>query len=513
MRYRLFFFSFFLFSYAVAQEPTDALRYAMMGHGGTARAQAIGGAVSALGGDLSTALVNPAGLAFFKTYDLTLTPNFSFGNNKTNYLGTNAKGKFSSPDFNMAGMVLPKWGSNSGFWENFSFAIGMNKSINFNNTIKLNGVNTQSSYSEKYLEELINNNVTDPNDAAQNFPFGSSLAFNTFLIDTVAGLNNTIKGYRSLATPQTGINQDLTINSKGNINDLFFSASANHLNKLFIGGTLVFSKLRFERNTSYKETDATKLKNNFNYFQVDDYLLTEGVGVGLRLGLIFKPVEKLRLGFSFHTPTLYNMDDSYNTTLTTDLEGYQGNGVLTQKSADLNNGENGQFQYDYVNPMRIMGGISYVINEAEDINKQKGFISADIEYVNYASAKFRSLGSLGNNNNGSSYLQQVNTSISEQFKSALNVRLGGELKFKTIMTRLGFNWMGNAYAIESLKSSRMNISGGLGYRNMGYFIDLTYVHQLSKDAVFAYRLDNGFYEPGDIKGSAGRLLLTVGFKF
>lgn len=342
MRYMLFIVSFFLINVINAQEPSDALRYAMLGHGGTARAQAIGGAVSALGGDLSTALVNPAGLAFFKTFDLTFTPDFSFGNNRTNYLGADAKGKFSSPNFSMAGMVLPRWGSNSGFWENFSFAIGMNKSINFNNTIRLNGVNTRSSYSEKYLEELINNNVRDPNDAAQNFPFGSSLAFNTFLIDTVAGPNNTIKGYRSLATPQTGINQDLTINSKGNINDLFFSASANHLNKLFIGGTLVFSKLRFERNSSFKESDATKLKNNFNYFQVDEYLLTEGVGVGLRLGLIFKPVERLRLGFSFHTPTLYNMDDSYNTKITTDLEGYQGNSVLTQKSSDLNNGENGQ---------------------------------------------------------------------------------------------------------------------------------------------------------------------------
>lgn len=513
MRYRLFIVSFFLINVINAQEPSDALRYAMLGHGGTARAQAIGGAVSALGGDLSTALVNPAGLAFFKTFDLTFTPDFSFGNNRTNYLGADTKGKFSSPNFSMAGMVLPRWGSNSGFWENFSFAVGMNKSINFNNTIRLNGVNTQSSYSEKYLEELINNNVTDPNDAAQSFPFGSSLAFNTFLIDTIAGPNNTIRGYRSLSTPQTGINQELTVTSKGNINDLFFSASANHRNKLFLGGTLVFSKLRFERNSTFKESDATKLKNNFNYFQVDDYLLTEGAGIGLRLGLIFKPVERLRLGFSFHTPTLYNMDDSYNTTLTTDLEGYQGNGVLTQKSADLNNGENGQFQYDFVNPMRIMGGISYVINEAEDVNKQKGFISADIEYVNYAQSKFRALGSLGNNNNGSSYLQEVNTAIENQFRSALNFRVGGELKFKTVMTRLGFNWMGNAYATESLKSSRMNISGGLGYRNMGYFVDLTYVHQISRDAVFPYRLDNGFYEAGNVKGGMGRVLLTVGFKF
>ena len=513
MRTRILMLSIFLVNISFAQEATDALRFAQTGHGGTARAQAIGGAITALGGDLSSALVNPAGLAFFKTYDLTLTPNFSFGKNKTNYLGADAKGKFSSPDFNMAGMILPKWGSNSGFWENFSYAIGMNKSVNFNNTVRLNGLNTQSSYSEKYLEELINNNVTDPNNAATGFPFGSSLAFNTYLIDTVKGLNNTIKGYRSLATPQTGVTQDLLVNSKGNINDLFFSASANHMDRLYIGGTLVFSKLRFERNSTYKESDATKVANNFNYFQVDEFLLTEGVGIGLRLGIIYKPVEKLRLGLSFHSPTLYNMDDRYNTTITTDLEGYQGNGVLKQSSADLNNGEDGQFQYDFVNPMRIMGGISYVINEAEDIRKQKGFISADIEYINYATAKFRAQGSLGNNNNGSAYLQDVNASISEQFKSALNFRVGGELKFKTIMTRLGFNWMGNAYATPSLKASRMNLSGGLGYRNKGYFVDLTYVHQLAKDAAFAYRLDNGFFEPGNIKKSAGCILLTVGFKF
>jgi hypothetical protein len=59
----------------------------------------------------------------------------------------------------------------------------------------------------------------------------------------------------------------------------------------------------------------------------------------------------------------------------------------------------------------------------------------------------------------------------------------------------------------------MNISGGLGYRHMGVFVDLTYVHQLAKDATFPYRLDNGFFAPGYIKGSNGNLLLSVGFKF
>jgi hypothetical protein len=54
-----------VFLHSYSQEPIDALRYSMTGYGGTARARAIGGAIVALGGDISSASVNPAGLAFF----------------------------------------------------------------------------------------------------------------------------------------------------------------------------------------------------------------------------------------------------------------------------------------------------------------------------------------------------------------------------------------------------------------------------------------------------------------
>ena len=305
------------------------------------------------------------------------------------------------------------------------------------------------------------------------------------------------------------MNQQQDITTKGNINDIYFSASGNYLDKLFVGGGITFSKLKFEKTSIFRESDATlNKKNNFNYFETEDYLLTEGVGVGLKLGLIVKPVERLRIGLAFHSPVLYNMDDKYSSKITTDLEGYQGNGVLKQSSLDFNNGELGQFQYDFTNPMRLMAGISYVLNEVADVNMQKGFISADVEYLDYSNAKFS-----GATTSDDSYLNQVNDAIKEQFRSALNMRLGGELKFKTIMTRLGFNYMGNAYASAPLKARQMNISGGLGYRNMGFFVDLTYVQQLVKDASFPYRLDNGFYEPGNVRASNGNVFLTVGFKF
>ena len=112
----------------------------------------------------------------------------------------------------------------------------------------------------------------------------------------------------------------------------------------------------------------------------------------------------------------------------------------------------------------------------------------------------------------------------EQAPVVLDVsRVGGELKFNTIMGRLGFAYYGNPYEEKSfkygetdentLKPRRMNISGGLGYRNRGIFVDLTYVHSLNRDVNFPYRLTDKDNTYAALKESNGTVLLTLGFKF
>lgn len=233
--------------YVQAQEPADALRYAQTGNGGSARTRAIGGAIVGLGGDISCAIVNPAGLGLFKTNEIVLTPEFSFGKTSVNYLNKETKQNNISSQFSTLGIILARPGSFDGKWRNFTFGFGLNKPISYNNTTHYAGINLQSSYSEKYLEELINNGVTDPNAAAQNFPYGSSLAFNTYLIDTISGPGNSILGYRSLATPLTGVTQDMRTASKGFIQESYFAGSANLEDKLYLGASIVVSKLKFER--------------------------------------------------------------------------------------------------------------------------------------------------------------------------------------------------------------------------------------------------------------------------
>jgi len=499
----------FLSGAAMAQEPADALRYSMMGHGGSARTRAIGGAVVSLGGDITAAAVNPAGLAFFKTSEFVFTPTLGLNSTKINYLSNESRDKKTAFDISNFGFILPKEGSVNGNWRNFTVGLGMNRRANFNNQTLLQGTNNESSYSEKYLEELINKNVTNPNDAANNFPYGASLALNTYLIDTISGPNGTIAGYRSLATPQSGVLQQQNIVTRGGINDYFIAASGNFMDRLFVGGGITFSQLKYDRTSTYRETDATKAANNFNYFETQETLLTEGIGVGLNLGIIVRPIDQIRIGAAFHSPVFYNMEDLYTTTITTDVEGYQGQSVLTQSSRDFNNGEAGSFQYDFTNPMRLMFGISYIFQEVEDVKKQRGFISADVEFLNYGKSKFNT----GSLTNGINYLQEVNNAIKDQYRSAMNFRVGGELKFNTVMVRAGYNYMGNAYQSTVLKGTQSSISGGLGYRNRGYFIDLTYVHRMVKDATFPYRLDNGFFAPGFVKGTNGNVVLTLGMKF
>ena len=81
------------------------------------------------------------------------------------------------------------------------------------------------------------------------------------------------------------------------------------------------------------------------------------------------------------------------------------------------------------------------------------------------------------------------------------------------MFRLGGAYYGSPYADDNLHANRILATTGIGYRDHGMFIDLTYAHTFTKDVQFAYRLNdkpNTFAEQG---GSRENVLLTLGFKF
>jgi hypothetical protein len=502
--------------YILAQEPADALRFSWTVPSGTARQQSIGGAGGSLGGDISATFINPAGLGFYKTGDFVITPSYNFLNNKSSYLGTMEKDKRKGLSFGTTGFVLgfPSGNRSSGS-KSSAVALTINRTADFNSHILYRGLNTESSYSQKFLEEISNGNDHDANSVAQNYPFGTSLAFNTYWIDTANGWNGGNKQFVSLATPLlagAGLIQEQTVVTKGGITELAFAGAINFNEKLFVGGSISIPYLHFKKESTFTEADATAdATNGFDFASITENLTTNGIGANVKVGVIYKPVEYVRLGLAIHSPTYFSMTDRYNASVTANTENYQGQ--WDQNSGIFTGGSDAEFKYTLLTPYRIIASASYVLREIEDVRKQKGFITADIEFVNYKASSYSTVSADDDDQSTKNYLKSLNKAIDNAYKAALNFRVGGELKFTTLMVRLGGAYYGNPYKnIAGEKGHRFQLAGGLGYRDKGFFIDLAYVHTMGKDVHFPYRLQSTSFTGATIKNTGGNAVLTFGFK-
>lgn len=493
-----------------AQIPEDALRFSWNIQSGTARIQAIGGAMGSLGGDITATFVNPAGLGFYRTGDVVISPSLRFGKMAATYLGRKEDTTANKFAFGTTGIVFG--GSDGRKKRSTAVSIAINQMADFKSNVIYRSQNNQSSYSQSFLDEIRNGNIHDANSVAGDFPFGTSLAFNTYWIDTIGGSTNGNFNFQTRAPIATGLLQQHTVNTSGGITELAIGVGSNTSDKLLVGGTIGIPFLHLDRQSEFIEADATTdANNNFDYAIYRQGLTTTGVGLNLKAGLIYKAQDYLRLGFAVHSPTIYSLTDKNTAEITTNTEGYKGTQV--QSLEDVT-GFASEFRYIHMTPLKLIGSVSYVLREVEDITKQRGFLTADIEFVPYGMSRYYSDDSNEiPDQETKDYLKALNQAISDAYQSALNFRVGGELKFTTFMVRAGAAYYGNPYKnIHNEKGSRLNVSGGLGYRNKGFFVDATYVHSITKDVDVAYRLQNAPYFNADLRNTAGKILLTVGFK-
>jgi hypothetical protein len=501
---------------AFSQIPEDVLKYSWQPVNGTARINAVGGAMGSLGGDISATFTNPAGLGFYKTSDFVLSPGLSFLKNKSNFRGTSASDKDKNFNLGTSGFVSGWQGD--GKWTSKAFSIAVTRTANFSNRVFYTGQNDFSSSAEQYAAEVAGTGLElDDPTIGNRLSFGSRMALWNYLVDTATRQGGAGPEVISLAmydALKNGgnflLNQSHLIETSGGVTEVALGYAANMRDKFYIGGSVGLPIVNYEKKTTFREEDATgNTNNNFSFSELKETFTTKGMGINAKLGIIAKPVEYVRLGLAIHTPTWYSFEDSYDGTMNVNLENYRTTPGTTQSSVQqLNGGEIPVYKYELISPWRFMLSGSYVLREIEDVRKQKGFITADVEYVTYKSDKFRNAEDYDDNG----YYDQLNSTIKGYYKNAINFRVGGELKFTTIMTRLGFAYYGNPYADKELKANKMFLSGGLGYRNSGMFIDLTYVHGLQKDVNFPYRLPDKANTFASTRANGGNVMLTLGFK-
>lgn len=502
--------------YTSAQQPEDALRNAWFIPGGTARSAAIGGATTGLGGDISANNSNPAGIGLYKTREFLFSPGWNFNDNRFNYRDSIAQNNSNAFRFGTIGFVAGFGGDHT--ITSQAISVSFSRLASYNDHTYFKGFNNQSSFSEQYLEELTADKA-DYQSALYNYVYGSSLAFNTYLIDTFQNADGSIGGYRSLVPlagpqhPYDGVLQERWETTKGGYHELSVAYAANFNEKLFLGGSINLPIVSYRRSLSYSEKDVSgNTGNNFAFFDYRQEFKSSGVGVNGKLGIIYRPKSRWRLGFSIHTPSIISFKDEITyAEMTTDTENFKGLKKMSSDDFDKVAGA-GIAEYRQVTPWRAMAGLSYVFNEVKDTRRQRAFITADIEYVHYKGARFL----IHNTEEGAAnkeYYNALNDAIKNYYRGNFNVKLGGEIKFDPVAVRLGVAHYGSPYRDKELKASRTSLSGGIGLRKFGYFLDLTYVHTLVNDVVFPYRLNNVANTFAEQGGSQSALLLTLGFKF
>lgn len=494
-----------------AQLPEDALRMGWINQSGTARQQAIGGAMTGLGGEISAAYSNPAGLGLYKTSEFVLSPGFSFLGGKGSFRGsTNKADALNRFNYGTSGFVFgfrPEYSK----WSSKAIGLTINRTASFDRTTYYKGQNDYSSFAEPLANEFANSRLTiDQALNNNNISLLTKMALYTYLVDTA-----TVGGFPQVIarSEQAGIvDQEQRVISKGGINELALTYAANMDDKFYFGVTFGVPIVNYSRTSFWKESDANGTGNNeFSYSSYSETYTSKGLGINGKLGILFKPAEKWRFGLAVHTPSLYGLKDKLSAEMTTDIDTATGSvKVFNVKSSELYGGTDPQFSYDLSSPWRFMGGITYILHEVEDVEKQKGFITADVEYITYGNPRFRT----ADQSQPSDLYKDVNTAVKESYKGAFNFRAGGELKFKVIMARLGFAYLTNPYKDKALKANRMNISGGLGYRDKGFFMDLTYIYSIQNDVNIPYRVDfPRFNTFANLKDRAGNVMLTFGVKF
>jgi len=475
-----------------AQYSGDALRFSQSQYGSTARFKAIG-AQTGVGGDLSSVGSNPAGIGLFTRSEFSLTPEFNNYSADAQYLGVRTLGKKDQISLAHAAAV---WNSTvtkakgaklDEGWISFNFGLGYNRTNAYGNNINYSASNGKNSVAD-YYSELATDNYGAPN----TLPAGSleKMAYDNYLI-----------GYDPAGYyfPETDVNNLQTQNTirSGSQSEINFTFGGNYGNKFYVGASVGLASINYNSNGEYGE-------DGFNVTENSDYILsyrqsqiTKGSGINGKIGAIFRPSPNVRLGATVQTPTWYTIDDSFGESLETRYA--KSVGGATQY---LNDEEIYNFNYKLRTPMKLSGGIGYFFGN-------QGFISADVDYVDYSTINFSTA-----DNENNSVIADNNRDILDNYQSAVNYRVGAEYKVQNLMLRAGYGIQGSPYKNQTSVDLKTNTySGGLGYRINNYYFDLTYQNVSNNVDQRPYTLNDGTGPVAALKNTRNNVFLTVGTRF
>jgi hypothetical protein len=494
-------------SYSIAQDITDALRYAREDIQGTARFKAMSGAFGALGGDMSSVNINPAGAAIFSNSHVAISSGVFHNSNDVTYFNTISTATSSYLDFNQFGAAFTYKNTDTGSkWKKFTLSAAFDTTANHNNEWLATGVNTKSldsyflyftntsniSFGTLKLQpgELIENAYADIG-TIPDIGYASQQAFLGYwagIIDP-ENLDNTTNdnetNYNSNIQPGS-FNQKYLNAERGYNGKLAFNFAGNYNDRVYFGVNLNTHFINYEKFTRLEETNSNE-SSLVNALHFENLLRTTGSGFSFQLGTIIKLTSQLRAGLSYNSPTWYYINEE----LIQDINSNNADSEIGYISDVINIYP----EYRLETPGKITGSLAYIFG-------QKGLLSFDYSLKDFSQTRFKP--------SSDPSFSIVNSTINETLDTAVSYRIGGEYRIKAYRFRAGYRFEESPYKTNTGYGDLEGYSLGIGYTFGDFNLDFAFSQAQRDNNPQLYNV--GLTDTALVQTKFTDLVLTLGFR-
>lgn len=463
-------------SFASAQNINDVLRFSNDNTQGTARYQAMSGAFGALGGDLSSLNVNPAGSAVFNNSLITFSgTNYNVKNSIFTGNSINPKASINNLQINQIGGVsVLKNNSPNSDWKKITLAFNYDRVQNFNN-----------QYSAAYTTDMGMDNYFL--NFAQGTPFGAlQLQDNEYIEEAYLDIGSSLgfadqqaflgffggiidpvdfdednTDYVSLTKYNT-VNQNYRKTTSGYNDKFTFNVASQYQDNLYLGASINVHSILYDQLNELNES-GYDADSEVQFASFNNYLRTQGNAFSFSLGAIAKVNDAVRLGGSYQSPTWYRLYDEFS---------QQINSNYAEPDIDFLdlNIINVYEKYTIKTPSKLTGSLALVFGA-------DGLLSLDYGYQDMSQAELRP--------ETDSNFASENAFISQQLQAVSSLKLGGEYRIKQISLRGGYRYEQSPY-INKRIGDLNGISGGIGYNFGPSKLDLaanTYSREMNENVL------------------------------
>ena len=518
---------------ASAQTWQDALLLSENVYGGTARSVAMGNALTAVGGDLGSIGLNPAGSAVPAYSTATITTGLSMSvANATSAdpdlaFGDNVRTMYTRLKMPNIGVVFNiDTGQRSGL-RRVSFGFVSNATQDYTSRMYATGLNATNSFcgsvassAAGYPQDVLAGNSTigwwdlDNYDTTYGLNWRDIVAYRSGIIGMVNGRYLGLTDWDKDGT-NVGIlaplYQKYGCQTKGYKHDMVMNVAFNYEDEFYWGVNLGITRSKYgnaeywyEQPNNMGEFPAIPFDTNpnarFNSLQMKRIFESRGTGLYLKAGVLWRPAGTgLRMGAAIQTPTYMNVDTRM---------AYYGSADVTGVNLPSSQSPEWDDAYRLLSPGRFNAGIAYTFGQA-------ALLSADYEVVNYRHSNFGSQ-SESDIYYPYSYFDNVNADIKDVLGISHSLRLGTEIKLaENLALRAGYtmttgaqhNYLEWVYDEQDGKEHLMvfplskeeraalvkrQVSLGFGYNNGPYFTDVTFRYRSAPNEYFVPYTNYGY---------------------